>query len=179
MKIAKLSLILFSIFILSCNSKNNSENINTSSDSIITSEISTDTAKINIDTTATEKEISKTTSPSQNTNKTKVFVYNFHVTNRCPSCIAIEEATTKTLKMYYKKEFKEGTLIRLIINADDEVNKELTEKYEIYGSSLIVVKNTNGKETKVDLTGDGFKYAKNKEEKFIEILKKQIDQFLK
>jgi hypothetical protein len=36
-----------------------------------------------------------------------------------------------------------------------------------------------GKETTTDLTGDGFKFAKNKEERFIEILKNKITEYLK
>jgi hypothetical protein len=36
-----------------------------------------------------------------------------------------------------------------------------------------------GKETTIDLTGDGFKFALNKEDKFIEILKTNIENLLK
>ena len=37
----------------------------------------------------------------------------------------------------------------------------------------------NGKENVVDLTGDGFKFARNKEDRFIEILSKNITELLK
>jgi hypothetical protein len=108
-----------------------------------------------------------------------VLVYNFHVTNRCASCIAIEEATTKTLNTYFSEEIKQGRIKRQIINVDLEENKEISEKYEAFGSGIVVSRVYQGKETTSDLTGSGFRYAKNKEEKFIELLRNKILQDLK
>ena len=106
-------------------------------------------------------------------------VYNFHITNRCASCIAIEEATTKTLKTYFPEELKQGRIKQYILNVDDEANEKISEKYQAFGSGLFVTKVYKGKETTTDMTGDGFKYARNKEEKFIEILKTKITEYLK
>ncbi|MCX6269683.1 MAG: nitrophenyl compound nitroreductase subunit ArsF family protein [Bacteroidetes bacterium] len=108
-----------------------------------------------------------------------VFVYNFHITNRCVSCIAIEDATTKTLNTYFPNEVKNGRIKRQILNVDEKENSKISEKYQAFGSGLFVTRSFNGKETTTDLTGDGFKYARNKEERFIEILKKQIAEYLK
>lgn len=111
--------------------------------------------------------------------KPTLLIYNFHITNRCASCIAIEEATTKTLNTYFAAEVKQGRIKRQILNVDEDANKNVSEKYQAFGSGLFVTRVSKGKETTTDLTGDGFKYAKNKEEKFIEILKKQISEYLK
>jgi hypothetical protein len=108
-----------------------------------------------------------------------VLIYNFHVTNRCVSCIAIEDATTKTLNTFFASEMKQGRVKRKILNVDDEANKKISEKYEAYGSGLFVTQVFKGKETTTDFTGDGFKYAKNKQEKFIELLKTKISEYLK
>jgi hypothetical protein len=108
-----------------------------------------------------------------------VLVYNFHVTNRCVSCIAIEEATTKTLNTYFAAELKQGRIKRQVIDVDDKANQQIAEKYEAFGSGLFITRVYNGKETTTDLTGDGFKFAKNKEERFIEILKSKITEYLK
>lgn len=113
------------------------------------------------------------------TDQPTVLVYNFYITNRCASCIAIEEATTKTLNTYFPVEIKQGRIKRQILNVDDDVNKSVSEKYQAFGSGLFVTRLFKGKETTTDLTGDGFKFAKNKEEKFIEILKNKIAEFLK
>ena len=106
-------------------------------------------------------------------------IYNFHVTNRCPSCIAIEEATTKTLNTYFATELKQGRIKRQIVNVDEEANIKISEKYQAFGSGLYVTKVFQGKESTTDMTGDGFKFAKNKEAKFIELLRKQITEYLK
>jgi tryptophanyl-tRNA synthetase len=116
---------------------------------------------------------------NQKTEKPVVLIYNFHVTNRCVSCIAIEEATTKTLNTYFASEMKQGRIKRQILNVDDEANAAISEKYQAFGSGLFVTRIFKGKEDIADLTGTGFKFAKNKEEKFIEVLKNQINSYLK
>jgi hypothetical protein len=62
---------------------------------------------------------------------------------------------------------------------DDDLNKSICMKYQAYGSGLFVTKVINGNETTTDLTGDGFRFAKNKPDRFIEILKNQITVYLK
>lgn len=129
------------------------------------------------DTTAVENKNNQVA--AANTALPEVLIYNFHVTNRCASCIAIEEGTTKTLNTYFSAEVKNGRIKRQILNVDDDANQKISEKYQAFGSGLYVTRVFKGKETTTDLTGDGFKYAKNKEEKFIEILKKTISNYLK
>lgn len=113
------------------------------------------------------------------TDEPKVLIYSFHLTNRCPSCIAIEDATKKTLNTYFKEEQKSGRIKLSILNVDDEANAKIAEKYEASGSGLFVTRVFKGKESTTDLTGDGFKFARNKEDKFIEILKTTIENYLK
>lgn len=117
--------------------------------------------------------------PEQKTDLSSVLIYNFHVTNRCVSCIAIEDATSKTLNTYFSKDLKQGRIKRYILNVDDNANSKIAEKYQAFGSGLFVTRVFKGKETTTDLTGDGFKFAKNKEERFIEILKTKIAEYLK
>ncbi|OFX69560.1 MAG: hypothetical protein A2X12_01455 [Bacteroidetes bacterium GWE2_29_8] len=111
--------------------------------------------------------------------KPKVIIYNFHLTNRCLSCRAIEMATEKTLQTYFAKEVKEGRVKIEILNVDDDANKDIAEKYEASGSALFVTRIFKEKETIKDLTGEGFKFARTKEARFIELLKKQIEEYLK
>jgi hypothetical protein len=140
------------------------------------------------DTTAasTQDKVSMTPSPDTSSGKnagdevrSTVLIYNFHVTNRCVACIAIEDATTKTLNTYFAAEMKLGRIKRQILNVDDDANAKIAEKYQAFGSGVFVTRVLKGKETTADLTGDGFKFAKNKEERFIEILKNKITEFLK
>lgn len=108
-----------------------------------------------------------------------VLVYNFYATHRCASCIAIENATKKTLDTYFAEAVKQGKVKQFSINIDDEANAKLCEKYQAFGSGIYLTQVYKGKETTIDLTGDGFKFALNKEDKFIEILKTNIENLLK
>lgn len=175
-----LSIFILIFIITACNSGKNEKTVSPKSDSITrakndtlsTNKVSDKSTGKPVSTEANIKENSRTELPV-------VLVYNFHVTNRCASCIAIEEATTKTLNTYFSEELKQGRIKRQILNADDKANSKISEKYEAFGSGLFITRSFQGKETTTDLTGDGFKFAKNKEERFIGILKSKISEYLK
>ncbi len=170
--------IIVSICITSCNSTPNSLESNLQSDSI-PSIIDTLTAPISITDNTNIENTENTTASIKKEEIPKILIYNFHVTNRCASCIAIENATKKTLDTYFKSELDKGIIKFSILSVDDDANAKIAEKYQAFGSALFVTRVFKGKETTSDFTGDGFKYAKNKEEKFIEILKNQITEYLK
>lgn len=165
--------VLTVVLLFSCNQNTNKTNEQEANDTTVKVEQNSKDSLAVSDTTE------KTVAAKQKTDLPKVLVYNFHVTNRCASCIAIEEATTKTLKTYFPSELKQGRIKQYILNVDDEANEKVSEKYQVFGSALIIVRVFKGKEVTTDLTGDGFKYARNKEEKFIEILKNKISEYLK
>lgn len=166
-----LSISLMSLY--GCNSNSNKTNTITKSDSTnIIQDVNSDSAQVKSESNNKSLTEKKNELPT-------VFIYNFHVTNRCVSCIAIEEATTKTLNTYFPSELKQGRIKRRILNVDDEKNSKIAEKYQVFGSGLYITRFFNGKETTTDMTGDGFKYARKKEEKFMEILKNTIKEYLK
>lgn len=174
-KISGILLIVFLVLtgMISCNSNSTQVTETSAADSTGSSKDSSQVIDKQTDSIKT-----KTTNTSR-TELSKVLIYNFHVTNRCVSCIAIEDATTKTINTYFADELKQGRIMRYILNVDEESNAKIAEKYQAFGSGLFVTRVYKGKETSTDLTGDGFKYAKNKEEKFIEILKNKISEYLK
>ena len=147
-------------------------------DALIADSVSTVETSCN-GTLPSEDSVSEAVATEVKTELPVVYIYNFHVTNRCSSCIAIEDATTKTLNTYFAAELKQGRIKRMVINVDDDANKEIVEKYQAFGSGLFVTRSYKGKETTTDLTGDGFKFARNKEDRFIEILKGKIMEYLK
>jgi hypothetical protein len=105
-------------------------------------------------------------------------VYYFHATNRCPTCLSIEDNTKKTLEAYFAKEIKDGKIKLTILNADESKNKTICEKYEVAGSTLLLVKTANGKETKDDMTNFAFSYSRNQPEKFMAGLKEKIQKLI-
>ncbi len=169
---AYIGYLIILLFFTGCGSSGNQTKVTEKTDSIVAL-VNPKEASVPIKDTANKTVVAPASELS------KVMIYNFHVTNRCASCIAIEEATTKTLKAYFETELKQGRVKRRIVNVDDEANQKIAEKYQAFGSGLFVTRIYKGKETTTDLTGDGFKFAKNKEERFIEILKNKILEYLK
>ncbi|HNW90082.1 MAG TPA: nitrophenyl compound nitroreductase subunit ArsF family protein [Bacteroidales bacterium] len=168
-----LALVLTTLLFFGCNQTNNKTEEKVSDDTIAQVE------QKSIDSLPATDSTDKKGVVEQKIDLPKVLVYNFHITNRCVSCIAIEKATTKTLNTYFSSELKQGRVKQFILNVDEDANAKIAEKYQAFGSGLYVTRVFKGKETTTDLTGDGFKFAKNKEEKFIEILKNRITEYLK
>lgn len=162
-----------------CNLGNTVKEGDIPTDSTIVTGKDTSTVQLNSGDTSSTNISNQSGANQKKAEQPLVFIYNFHITNRCVSCIAIEEATTKTLNTYFSAELKQGRIKRQILNVDSDVNSKIAEKYQAFGSSLFITRVYKGSETTTDLTGDGFKYAKNKEERFIEILKSKIIEYLK
>lgn len=112
-------------------------------------------------------------------NKSKLLVYYFHSTHRCPTCNSIEENTKATLDKYFAKELKDGTIVFKSINVDEKENEKIAKKYDAFGSALYFTTQNQGKEQTEDLTNFAFKYSRNKPEYFIDELKKKIEEKLK
>lgn len=111
-------------------------------------------------------QVNKKQSPA---NAPKVEVYYFHLTSRCPTCLAVESEAKADIQTLYgnKISFKS-------INLDDESSKAIAEKLQVPGQALLIVK---GKE-KINLTNDGFMYARKDPAKFKSIIKEKIDALL-
>ncbi len=134
---------------------------------------------ISCQNSSTSVENEGTDSLKLDTNQQVILIYNFFGKHRCPSCIAIEEATIQTLNSFYFDQVKEGAIKRYSINIDDAVNASFCEKYQAFGSGILITKVSKGKETTIDLTGDVFKFALRKRETFVEKLQMTLDSLLK
>ncbi len=109
----------------------------------------------------------------------KILVYYFHASQRCPTCLAVENNTKKILGEVYKNEIENGIIIFKTLNKDDEQNNTLVQKYKVIFNSLIIIKMDGTKETMIDLSDKAFQYAKNNPEKFKQIFKTELDKILK
>lgn len=110
--------------------------------------------------------------------KMKLEVYYTHVTNRCPSCKAIEKETTETLNALFKDKMASGEVVLHVVNVDLKENLAIAEQFEAWGSSLFLVKKGDKKAT-VDLTREGFALARTKPMEFRNILAGNIERLLK
>jgi hypothetical protein len=116
------------------------------------------------------------TNQAQTNSDAKLEVIYFHTSLRCPACIAIEENTKKVLDEKFKTQIDSGIIKFIACNIDEKANKSLVEKYQISYLTLLIIK-ADG--TKTDFTDSAFKYADTKPEKYMELLKAEIDKNLK
>ena len=76
----------------------------------------------------------------------KLTVYYFHNTQRCMTCNAIEAKMKETIDNYFSKEVNDKVINVKILNREEDINSSIVEKYEIWGSSLILVYKKDGNE---------------------------------
>jgi len=107
---------------------------------------------------------------------TKVDVYYFHATKRCPTCQAIEKETLKTLNNSFSEQMNEGIVKLHILNIEENENSDIVENYEISGSSLILVPADGG--DPVNLTNKAFLYARDQAFAFRKTLKENLNKLL-
>ena len=100
----------------------------------------------------------------------RVEAYYFHMSIRCVTCKSVEAEAKKDLEALYgeKISFK-------AINLEEDANKAIVDKLKISGQTLLLVKG----ETKINITNEGFMYARNNPEKFKSIIKEKVDGLLK
>ncbi|MDO9136291.1 MAG: nitrophenyl compound nitroreductase subunit ArsF family protein [Lutibacter sp.] len=105
-------------------------------------------------------------------------VIDFHSTNRCMTCKAIEANTKYTLDTYFADELKSGKIVLKIVNVDKKENEQFAEKFEASGTALFLNVIKDGKEKHVDLTN--FAFMKGTDQKtFSDELKQTISLQLK
>jgi hypothetical protein len=113
---------------------------------------------------------------SQTNSDAKLEVLYFHTAMRCPACIAIENNTKRVLDENFKTQLDSGIIRFTPCNIDEKSNSSLLEKYQVSYLTLLIIK-ADG--TKTDFTNTAFQYADTKPEKFMELLKAEIDKNLK
>ncbi|MEI6556231.1 MAG: nitrophenyl compound nitroreductase subunit ArsF family protein [Paludibacter sp.] len=102
---------------------------------------------------------------------TKVEVYYFHYSRRCITCQAVENETLKSIQQLYPEQFKKGLITFKSVNLDEKNSEDLAKKCKAEGQALLVI--SGGK--RIDLTEQGFMYAKSQPDKLKAELKKTID----
>ncbi|MCF8373519.1 MAG: nitrophenyl compound nitroreductase subunit ArsF family protein [Bacteroidales bacterium] len=104
----------------------------------------------------------------------KVEVYYFYFTQRCNTCISVEENAKLAVESLFPDHVKKGEYIFKGINLDEKSSDEIARKLKIGGQTLIVV---SGDKTK-DITSEGFMNAHNLDKMKAEI-KKAVTEVLK
>jgi small redox-active disulfide protein 2 len=113
----------------------------------------------------TPKKEDKTSNVSGN-----VEAYYFHFSARCVTCKSVEAEAKNDLESLYN-----GKITLKAVNLDDASGKALAEKLQVSGQTLLLVKGN----TKINITNEGFMYARSNPEKFKAVIKEKVDGLLK
>jgi hypothetical protein len=99
-----------------------------------------------------------------------VEVYYFHFTRRCETCMAVENESRKAVEELYASALEEGRIMFQSLNLEEEEGKQIAEKLNISSQTLLVVRFGE----KIDLTNQGFMYARTDPEKLKKALQDAI-----
>ncbi len=103
----------------------------------------------------------------QSTNKVEAFY--FHNATRCVTCKAVEAEAKADLESLY------GTQVTFqSLNLEDDATKPIAEKLQVSGQTLLIVKG----DQKINLTNEGFLYARTNPAKFKKVIKEKVDKLL-
>lgn len=108
----------------------------------------------------------------------KLYVYYFHHTMRCQSCLKIEDFAYKTLQKNFLKKLEDSTIVWLLVNLDEEKNFHFEDDYKLETQSLVISLHIDGKETKWKNLDKIWDYI-GSYKKFNKYVKKDIVKFLK
>ena len=104
----------------------------------------------------------------------------FHGKQRCVTCHSIEKCTKEVLDESFASQQKDKKISMRVIDFSTEQGKPVAADHKVSYSSLFIVKiDKDGKETRADLTRQGFQYAKRNPEEFKKIVKEAITKALK
>jgi hypothetical protein len=104
----------------------------------------------------------------------KVEAYYFHFNARCVTCKTVEAEAKADIEMLYPELVKSGKVSFKAVNLDEPSSKAIAEKLGVNGQTLLLVNGTQ----KINITNEGFMYARSNPEKLKEIIKEKVDGLL-
>ena len=111
----------------------------------------------------------QSTEKVQKNTKAKVDVYYFHFNTRCVTCKAVESEAQQDVKVLFGKDVSFAAY-----NLDEPAGKAKGKELGVNGQSLLVVRGDN----KINLTNEGFMYARTNPEKFKKVIEEKIKPLL-
>ena len=75
----------------------------------------------------------------------KVQVYYFHPSERCPIDQSIEAKIKAVMQTYFAKETANGTILFKVLNTEDEANLAVVSKFDMHAQALYIIRLENGK----------------------------------
>jgi len=77
----------------------------------------------------------------------KIMLYYFHGTARCPTCRKFESFSSEALREAFAEALKDGRLEWRVVNVEEPDNEHFVSDYQLYSKSIVIVKKQDGKQT--------------------------------
>ncbi|MCD6566704.1 MAG: hypothetical protein J7K53_12265 [Bacteroidales bacterium] len=113
--------------------------------------------------------LAQTTAKIQKENKAKVDVYYFHLNTRCATCKAVESEARQDIKELFGNNVSFAAY-----NLDETAGEAKGKELDVNSQTLLVVKG----DKKINLTNEGFMYARTDPDKFKKIIEEKIKPLL-
>lgn len=119
--------------------------------------------------TSTQFVFSQSEKKAESSSAAAIDVYYFHFERRCATCTAVEEVTKQAIIKY-------GDAVRFYsVNLDEKEGEAIGDRLKVSSQSLLIV----NKKDKVNLTNEGFLYARSNPDKLTKLMQEKIDKMIK
>lgn len=118
----------------------------------------------------------KTVTENSNKYKNTILAYYFHGNYRCHTCRTIEALAYKTISDKFAVELQSGEIVWREINVEQTENRHFIDEFQLYSSSLVIVKKDGEKTVSWKILQDVWRLVRD-ENKFAEYVAKEIKAF--
>ncbi|MDD5644957.1 MAG: nitrophenyl compound nitroreductase subunit ArsF family protein [bacterium] len=111
------------------------------------------------------------------TPESRIVVYYFHGSFRCPTCSNMEKYSQEAIKINFKNALSSGKLEFRPVNVDERGNEHFVDAYKLYTKALILSLVKDGKEVKHKNLDKIWQLARNRQ-KFIDYVTDEVSEFM-
>lgn len=99
----------------------------------------------------------------------------FHRTKVCASCVEIKKCLQEVFDEEYSREIKKGKIVYHRVDYEKNPKNKHVQDYAIEKPTLYLIYHNKGRNSVIDLTTEGFKYALHQPERFKKIVIEHIN----
>lgn len=107
----------------------------------------------------------------------KVALYYFHGTARCPTCRKFESYSNEALQQAFAENLNNGRLEWKVVNVDEPGNQHYVSDYQLYSKSIVIVKIQDGEQLAWKNLNRIWELVRNKDA-FIKYIQDEVRTYL-
>jgi len=108
----------------------------------------------------------------------KVVVYYFHNTQRCSTCLKIEELSRQAVAAEFADALERGELEWRVLNMEEPPNEHFADDFKLFTSSLVIVDIHDGQQHAWSNMGRVWELVHRDEAEFTEYVASQVRAYL-